>query len=119
MSRRRRGGFAPQADTVHEVTGIRIVIGIVIGAIVLIALVPMFALLDLAGGGDGLGLCTDGLGSCRTSYFDGPELLGLLVVVLFLLLMLLRAAFHIRSLIQQRREAEGAAAEFGRKPRRP
>jgi hypothetical protein len=109
----------PQADTVPEVTGIRIVIGIVIGAIVLIALVPMFALLDLAGGGDGLGLCTDGLGSCRTSYFDGPELIGLLVVVLFLLLMLLRAAFHIRSLIQQRREAEGAAAEFGRKPRRP
>jgi hypothetical protein len=101
------------------VTAIRIVIGIVIGAIVLIALVPMFVLMDLAGGGDGLGLCADGLGSCRTSYFDGPELVGLLVIVLFLLLMLLRAAFHIRSLIEQRREAEGLAAEFGARQRRP
>ena len=90
-------------------TAIRIVIGIVIGAIVLVALVPMFVLLDLAGGGDGLGLCVNGLASCRTSYFDGPELLGMLVVVLFLLLMLLRAAFHIRSLIEQRR-GEGADA---------
>lgn len=84
-------------------TAIRIVIGVVIGAIVLVALVPMFVLLDLAGGGDGLGLCSDGLTSCRTSYFDGPELLGLLVIVLFLLLMLLRAAFHVRSIIEQRR----------------
>jgi hypothetical protein len=84
-------------------TAIRIVIGFVIGAIVLVALVPMFVLLDLAGGGDGLGLCSNGLTSCRTSYFDGPELLGMLVVVLFLLLMLLRAAFHVRSLIEQRR----------------
>ena len=84
-------------------SAIRIVIGVVIGAIVLVALVPMFVLLDLAGGGDGLGLCSSGLASCRTSYFDGPELLGMLVVVLFLLLMLLRAAFHVRSLIEQRR----------------
>ena len=59
--------------------------------------------MDLAGGGDGLGLCEGGLTSCRTSYFDGPELLGLLVVVLLLLLMLLRAAFHVRSIIEQRR----------------
>lgn len=89
--------------TVTPVTAIRIVIGVVIGAIVLVALVPMFVLLDLAGGGDGLGLCEGGLTSCRTSYFDGPELLGVLVIVLFLLLMLLRAAFHVRSIIEQRR----------------
>jgi hypothetical protein len=96
------------------VTAIRIVIGIVIGAIVVVALVPMFALLDLAGGGNGLGLCTDGLASCHTSYFDGPELLGVLVVVLFLLLMLLRAAFQLRSLIQGRRDAEAIEGSVGR-----
>ena len=90
-------------------TAIRTVIGLVIAAIVAVTLVPMFALLDLAGGGDGLGLCDGGLASCKTSYFDGPELLGMLVVVLFLLLMTLRAAFHVRSLIQQRRDA-GALA---------
>ncbi|OFW66664.1 MAG: hypothetical protein A2Z12_08540 [Actinobacteria bacterium RBG_16_68_21] len=90
-------------------TAIRIVIGIVITAIVAVTLVPMFALLDLAGGGDGLGLCGSGLASCRTSYFDGFELLATLVVVLFLLLMTLRAAFHVRSLIEQRRDAEAIA----------
>lgn len=87
-------------------TTIRIVIGMIIAAIAVVALVPMFALLDLAGGGDGLGLCGNGLASCRTSYFDGPELLAMLVVILFLLLMMLRAAFHVRSLIEQRRDAE-------------
>jgi hypothetical protein len=84
------------------VTAIRIVIGVVIGAIVVVALVPMIALVDLAGGGDGLGLCPEGLGSCRTSYFDGPELLGILTVLLFLLLMILRAALHVRQIVDAR-----------------
>ena len=92
--------------TVAGVTAIRIVIGVVIAAIVIVALVPMVVLLDLAGGGDGLGLCSGGLASCGTSYFDGPELLGVLVVVLFLLLMMLRSAFHVRSLVEQRREEQ-------------
>lgn len=83
-------------------TGIRIVIGLVIAAIVIVALVPMIALVDLAGGGDGLGLCPDGIGSCRTSYFHGPELLGVLTVLLFLLLTTLRAALHVRRLIEMR-----------------
>lgn len=61
-------------------------------AIVGIALLPLVVLLDLAGGGDGLGLCRGGLGACRTSYFDGPELIGVVGVVLFLLVVALRAA---------------------------
>jgi hypothetical protein len=99
------------------VTAIRILIGVVIASIAGVALVPMLALLDLAGGGDGLGLCTEGLASCRTSYFDGFELLGMLVVVLFLLLMLLRAAFHVRSLIQERRDAEVVHGSMGGRDR--
>lgn len=95
-------------------TAIRIVIGIVIGAIVLVALMPMFALVDLAGGGDGLGLCPDGLGSCRTSYFDGPELLGVLAVVLFLLLMILRAAFHVRRLLEAKQVDDALDPKGGR-----
>ncbi|MEE9298857.1 MAG: hypothetical protein V3V29_07475 [Acidimicrobiia bacterium] len=101
-------------------TAIRIVIGVVIGGIVAVALVPMLALVDLAGGGDGLGLCPDGLGSCRTSYFDGPELVGILAVVLFLLLMILRAAFHVRRLLGARQmdgaldPAQGGRERFGR-----
>ena len=102
-------------------TGIRIIIGFVIGMIVLVALIPLFALVDLAGGGDGLGLCPDGIASCRTSYFDGPELLGVLVVILFLLLMILRAAFHVRRLLEIRRVGdaldpdEGGRERFGRR----
>lgn len=96
-------------------TGVRMVIGVVIGAIVVIALVPMVALVDLAGGGDGLGLCPEGLASCSTSYFDGPELLGLLTILLFLLLMILRAAFHVRRLIEIRQIEEALdPAEGGR-----
>ena len=89
----------------------------VIGAIVVVALVPMVALVDLAGGGDGLGLCPDGLGSCRTSYFDGPELLGVLTVLLFLLLMILRAALHVRRMLEAREIDEALDPIEGGRPR--
>ena len=88
-------------------TAVRIVIGVVIATIVVVALVPMVALVDLAGGGDGLGLCPQGIGSCETSYFKGPELLAILTVLLFLLLMMLRTAFHVRRLVEIR-QLEGA-----------
>ena len=101
--------------------GVRILIGVVIAAIVVVGFVPMVALVDLAGGGDGLGLCPEGLGSCRTSFFDGPELLGFLTILLFLLLMILRAAFHVRRLIETRQvddaldPAEGSRERFERR----
>ena len=78
------------AGNLGAVTGIRITIGLIIAAIVAVALIPMLVLLDLAGGGDGWGLCEGGIATCRTSYFDGPELLAMLLIALFLLLMLLR-----------------------------
>ncbi len=102
-------------------TGVRILIGTVIAAIVVVALVPMVALVDLAGGGDGLGLCPEGISSCETSYFQGPELLGVLTILLFLLLMTLRAAFHMRRLIEARRlggaldPAQGGRERFERR----
>jgi uncharacterized membrane protein len=87
-------------------TAIRIVVGTIIVAIVGVALVPLMVLLDLAGGGDGFGLCAGGLGECRTSYFDGPELLALLALVLFLLVLALRAALTVRAMIEQKRDEE-------------
>jgi len=78
------------------VIGIRIVIGLVITAIVAVTLVPMLVLLDLAGGGDGWGLCQEGLSSCHTSYFDGPELVAMLLLVVFALLFVLRLALRAR-----------------------
>ena len=90
----------------------------VIGAIVVVALLPLAVLLDLAGGGDGLGICAGGLGECRTSYFDGPELLATLVIVLFLLLIALRAALHVRSIIERRDEDSLTGGSGGRRDRR-
>ncbi|HSQ38394.1 MAG TPA: hypothetical protein VLS92_10930 [Acidimicrobiia bacterium] len=87
---------------------VRVVIGLIIGAMVGVALMPMLVLLDLAGGGDGWGLCNGGLTSCRAAYFEGPELLAALVVVLFLLLMLLRLALYARRVLEERQEREGS-----------
>ncbi len=55
-------------------------------AIAAVAAVPLLVLMDLSGGGDGYGLCPEGLTSCRTSYFSGPELILGLVGIIFLLL---------------------------------
>lgn len=58
-------------------------------AIVGVALVPLFVLLDLKDGGTGLGLCPTGFGGCRTSYFVGFEVLaGVLLVILALVLLI-------------------------------
>ncbi|HUG75375.1 MAG TPA: hypothetical protein VMM81_06865 [Acidimicrobiia bacterium] len=77
----------------------------VITLMVLVALLPLVILLDLAGGGTGMGLCEGGLASCRTSYFDAPELLGILVLVLLLLGAVLRTLLKVREL------AEGAVEQ--------
>ena len=60
-----------------------------VAAIVGVALIPLFVLLDLRAGGTGWGLCNDGFGRCRTSYFSGFELVaGLLIVLLGLVLLI-------------------------------
>lgn len=84
-------------------TSIRLIIGAILALIVVTALVPMGVLLDLAGGGDGFGICEGGsVGSCVTSYFDGLELLGGLTLLIFLLLMLLRMAMHAQRMLDSR-----------------
>ncbi len=95
-----------------SMTPIRMIIGVLLVAIVAVALVPMFVLVDLASGGDGFGLCAGGsLTNCTTSYFDGPELLAGLTMMIFLLLMVLRMALHARRMVdgrQRRRATLGA-----------
>lgn len=94
-------------------TAIRVAIGLIIAAMTAVALVPMLVLLDLAGGGDGWGLCEDGLSSCRAAYLEGPELLAILVVLLFLLLMLLRLALSMRRSLEARRSSVGGGDRLG------
>ncbi|MDX1690812.1 MAG: hypothetical protein R3290_07300 [Acidimicrobiia bacterium] len=99
-------------------TTVRVIIGVLLAAIVIVALVPMAILLDLAGGGDGFGICEGGsLGDCTTSYFDGFELVAGLFVLIFLLLMLLRMTMHAQRMLEARdrhRAAMGAVAGIRR-----
>jgi hypothetical protein len=94
-------------------TPLRLLIGAIIAAIVAVTLLPLLVLVDLAGGGTGWGLCREGLSSCRTSYFDGPELLAMLMVVVFVLLWLLRLTLHVQRLVERRREREAVEQSVG------
>jgi hypothetical protein len=62
-------------------------------------------LVDLTSGGDGWGLCPDGIDDCSTSYFDGPELVAGLCILVFVLLMLLRMALHAQRMVSVRKTA--------------
>ena len=66
---------------------IRLAIGVLVAVIVGVALIPLYVLLDLRGGGSGWGLCAEGFGRCRTSYFSGLELVAILLAVLLALVM--------------------------------
>lgn len=65
---------------------VRLVRAVLVVAAVGIAAVPLFVLLDLAGGGSGYGLCPGGVQRCRNPYTAAPELsillTGGLIVVL-------------------------------------
>lgn len=87
-------------------TAIRVIIGILIALLVAVTLLPMLVLLDLVGGGDGWGLCSDGLASCRTSYFSGLELAAILMILAFVLMFLLRLALHGQRMVDRRKERD-------------
>jgi len=67
-------------------TVLRILLGVLIAVAIATALVPLLIVADLAGGGAGWGLCPEGVSACSSSYFAGPELLLLLLLVLFVTL---------------------------------
>jgi hypothetical protein len=94
---------------------LRIFIVVLLGAVLGIAVVPLFVLMNLNDGGDGWGLCPDGLESCRTSYFDGFELLAMLAVLLLLLVGLIAVCFRLIRYI----EGSPGRPLFGVIPRLP
>jgi len=63
---------------------LRIVFGLFVAIAAAALAVPVLVLADLAGGGSGWGICPEGLGTCSTSYFAGPELFLALFGVLIL-----------------------------------
>ena len=64
-------------------------------AVVLVAVVPLFVLLDLAGGGSGYGMCPDGLQACDLPYTAWLELAAGLVLVIFGLIALFRLTMKV------------------------
>jgi hypothetical protein len=50
---------------------------------VAIATVPLLVLIDLLGGGSGLGICPGGLQQCAKPYSTGAELIIILAIGLF------------------------------------
>jgi hypothetical protein len=78
-----------------SVIWLRIVIGVLLMAVVLVAVVPLFVLLDLAGGGSGYGMCPDGLQACDLPYTAWLELAAGLVLVIFGLIALLRLTMKV------------------------
>jgi hypothetical protein len=84
-------------------------------AVLGVAVVPLFVLMDLNESGDGWGLCPDGLESCRTSYFDGVELLAMLALLLFILVGLIAICLRLI----RRVEKAPSRPLFGIVPRLP
>jgi hypothetical protein len=89
---------------------IRFVIGMLVAAIVGLALIPLYVLLDLRSGGSGWGLCADGFGRCRTSYFAGFELLAGLLVVLLLMVLLIGLLVRLLRFMSDRGNGAGLPA---------
>jgi hypothetical protein len=81
---------------------LRVIIVGLIGAAIAVALIPLMVLLDLRRGGSGWGLCSDGLGECRTSYFAGFELIGWIFAALFILLGMIAMCIRILRYLESR-----------------
>jgi hypothetical protein len=95
---------------------LRVLTVLLIGVVIVIAAIPALVLIDLVGGGDGWGLCPNGLENCESSYFDGPELVALLAVALFVLVALLRLITQLRRLIERRRARRAVDDEAATAP---
>ena len=94
---------------------LRILLGLLIVAVIAVAAIPVFAILDLIDGGTGWGLCPDGLNDCETSYFTGLELVALLTVVLFVLVGLIAVCNKAIAYVRARSTRTAGAAATSRR----
>ena len=80
----REPGQPANAGSLRRVLiALRILLGVLVVIVVATAVAPLLVIADLAGDGSGWGLCPEGIATCSTSYFTGPELLTILLFVLF------------------------------------
>ncbi len=95
-----------------SVLWLRLIVGVLLIAVVLVAVVPLLVLLNLAGGGDGYGMCPDGLQACDVPYTGWLELAAGLVLVIFGLIALLRLTMRVVRREERRREAVDRVGGF-------
>jgi len=86
---------------------IRFLIGVLVAAIIAVALIPLYVLLDLRAGGTGWGICADGFGRCRTSYFSGFELVAALLLVLMALVLAIGGLVQLLRFMRRRSSMVG------------
>lgn len=98
---------ATNRSNLRGMWALRALIVALIAAAVGVALIPLFVLLDLRRGGTGWGLCPAGLDNCRTSYFDGFELMAWLFLALFILLGMIAACVRILRYLEARAAEQG------------
>ncbi len=89
---------------------LRAFIVLLIAAAIGVALIPLMVLLDLRRGGTGWGLCADGLGECRNSYFAGFELIGWVFAALFIILGMIAMSVRILRHLEQRSSTDAPVA---------
>ena len=90
-----------------SVIWLRIIVGVLLIAVVLVSVVPLFVLLDLARGGGGYGMCPSGLQACDIPYTAWLELAAGLVLVIFGLIALLRLTMRVVRREERRLQATG------------
>ena len=88
---------------------LRAVIVALIGAAIGVALIPLMVLLDLRRGGTGWGMCSEGLGECRNSYFAGFELIGWLFLAMFILLGMIALCVRILRHLESQAGSDSSA----------
>jgi uncharacterized membrane protein len=84
---------------------VRIVLGILLALLVVVVAVPGAILVDLVSGGTGMGLCTEGLGTCTTGAFAGAELLVILTGIIAVLVALIAGAVRMLRWLGKRRQS--------------
>jgi hypothetical protein len=77
--------FASRGTLPGVVVLLRVVLGILIAIAAAIVVIPVFVVFDLVSGGTAFGLCPTGLRTCEPGYFAWAELLGILLLALFVL----------------------------------
>lgn len=86
-------------------TLVRIVLGILLALLVMVVAVPGAILIDLVSGGTGMGLCTDGLGTCTTGVFAGAELLIIMSGIIAVLAALIAGSVRLLRWLGRRRQS--------------